>query len=672
MDKTRTYTFLLCIFSLFGLHAQNNEDIQTIFLDTMIVSGAKHTSFVTNKSGGTYTLDMKGISYLPQVFGNADPIHYVQMLPGIQTNAEYESGIRIQGCENSHNIISVEGVPIYNANHLLGFFSTFNAQHYKSLNLRKNNTVISTSNRLGGELEMTLPKEHPDTINGEISVGMISSQGTLRTPLGKNLSLNVSLRGSYINLLYDKWINEDDSHTRYSFYDANVTLDNTINSSNTILFDFYVGQDNGRFDQESYQANTKDVWSNMMGALHWMYDGEKLKLKNTLYRTSYNNDFRMDLPQTQYSIQSGIVDYGYKGLLTLDRWMVGAEAIYHHIKPQAFSQIDSHNDKLAASVHKSLEGTIFGNYQHPLTSSLTAEVGTRLSMFSVSSTQYFAVDPSAKLQWDVNDITFHIDYSLKHQYLFQTGFSSMGLPTEFWISADTDHRPQYSHGMTASVSLPLLQNRFRISADVFYKRLYNQVEYVGNILDLANSVSDYSRFLTTGNGENYGFSIVLNKNTGKLTGWINYTYTHARRKFVEMNPLHSYSASHERPHEIDAVLSYSPFRHWNFGASFVYASGTPYTPYETVFLFNHNLLYTHGEYNSGRLSPYCRLDLSADFKWRSRLVKENGINLSLYNTTCRKNELYYRLKTNANGNFAFMPVSFVVKILPSLSYYCKF
>jgi hypothetical protein len=183
-------------------------------------------------------------------------------------------------------------------------------------------------------------------------------------------------------------------------------------------------------------------------------------------------------------------------------------------------------------------------------------------------------------------------------------------------------------------------------------------------------VYDIKNSLMHGNGENYGFSIMLNKCSGHLTGWMSYTYTHARRSFDMNARRKTYPASHERPHEINAVATYAANRHWSFGGTLVYASGTPFTAAQSLFFLNNNLIIKYGEYNAARLHPYVRLDLSANYKWGSKV--EHGVNFSLYNVTCRDNDLFYYLSIHDNGSFVYCPVTFVLRTLPSLSYYLKF
>ena len=269
-------------------------------------------------------------------------------------------------------------------------------------------------------------------------------------------------------------------------------------------------------------------------------------------------------------------------------------------------------------------------------------------------------------------IRLRAGYFLRHQYMYLTGFSDAGLPSNFWMPADADSRPQWAHGATLGGSLSTADRRWQLSADLFYRRLYNQTEYAGNILDVVATNYDLNSTLLRGNGENYGASVMLQKSSGRLTGWMSYTYTRARRTFSQGTTRGTYPASHERPHELNVVAAYNPWRHFGFGATLVWASGTPFTAPVSVNMLNGNIVAKYGKHNANRYADYVRLDLSANYKWTSRRGTEHGFNLSVCNATAHKNELFYRLRISKKNEYAYRPMYFVLPIMPSVSYYCKF
>lgn len=676
MGAIRLYHAILalCVFSP-AAFAQTEEKAWSLSIDSVTVRGSRYTSPLKTNADGTILWNMRMMDDLPKIMGNADPIHYAQMLPGIQTNNEYKSGINIQGCDNSHNLIAIGGVPVYNASHLLGFFSTFNASHYPSLSLTKSAATAEAPNRLGGLLSMSVPDQIPDSLNGELSVGLISSQGTLRLPIGRATALTVSLRASYLTLLYSRWLNADGLQIKYAFYDANATLVHHADERNALILDIYSGNDRMSVSESDYFADMSDTWGNRMAALHWNYDNPgSLSMRSCLYVTNYHNQFRLDMQGMEFRLPSRITDIGLNTTVEWKRWKGGAELIWHDIHPQELRTSGtpySQDNGKAAAAHTA-EASLHADYMQPLLRDMYAVCGIRASRYWQKGTSFHAIDPSLSLRYDDHTWQMGLSLALRRQYLFQTGFSNIGLPSEFWMSCNRNHPPQKAGETSVSLSRYLFHRRYRLTADAYYRRLYNQVEYSGSVLDYMNTAYDIEQSLLYGDGENYGYSLMLNKCSGKLTGWIAYAYSQARRTFADLKLQGSYPACHDRPHEVNAVVTYAPWKHWNFGATFVYASGTPFTaPHQLAFI-NGNILIEYGDHNANRLKPYSRLDLSVNYKWKTRLLREQGLNLSVYNALASKNELFYYIRSYESGAYAYQPVTFAIDILPSISYFCKF
>lgn len=660
----------LCIMFSPKLYAQEDSVMQSVNLDSIIVRGNLYNSDIKTSKDGSILWNMRMMEDLPKILGNADPIHFAQTLPGIQTNAEYQSGIHIQGCESSHNYISIGNVPIYNVNHLLGFFSTFNASHFPTLRINKQ-MPLNDANRLGGTMSMQLPTEIAEKAEGEFSIGLISSQGTMRMPLSQRTNLTLSLRASYLNYLYGSWLKIDGSQMKYSFYDINATITHNINDKNKLLIDFYGGNDNGEFFEGNYLADMRAKWGNTMGAVHWIYENEKAKITNTIYCTSYHNDLNLYLPNMRYDVPSHITDIAYKSNINTTHWNAGIDILFHNIQPQSLnyeSEFDINSEP--TSKQHSVESSAYAEYTLSPLRNVNTSAGLRATVYFIDKQKFYSADPTASVKFDNHYIQLSAAYSIHHQYMFQTGFTDAGLPTEFWMSANKTHRPQYGHGPNISASTFLFNRKYQICVDIYYKWLYNQIEYNGSILDCVNTKYDIDNALIHGKGYNYGFNILLNKCSGKLNGWMSYAYTRARRKFKEPEFTGYFPANHERPHEFNAVVNYGISPRWNICTTFTCASGTPFTAPVSLSMINNNIVCEYGEHNSNRLKPYIRLDLSINYKWKPRFAKECAVNISFYNLTSRSNDLFYRIKTKENS-FAYRPISFVLKILPSISFFCK-
>ena len=359
--------FLMFYVFSFSAMAQEDENTWSISLDSILIKGSRYSSPVKTNIYGVDIWSLDSMNNLPQILGNADPMHYAQMLPGIQTNSEYKSGINIEGCENQHNIISIDGVPIYNVNHLLGFFSTFNTSHFSSLSLAKGVVSANSPNRLGGQLDMQRTYEIPNSINGTISLGFISSQGTIDIPICSNTAVSTSFRGSYINLLYSQWLKVDEQQVRYSFYDANVSIIHRLSNKDILLFDFYRGSDNGSFSERHYLADMNARWGNTMGAIRWKHAKGGLSSNMTAYISSYRNTFSIDMEDMKFRLPSSITDLGVKSDIEWNRWNTGFEICWHDIHPQSLDRQGTTNVIDGHSQPKySMETSVYLNYNYHL------------------------------------------------------------------------------------------------------------------------------------------------------------------------------------------------------------------------------------------------------------------------------------------------------------------
>lgn len=651
-------------------------DTSAVSLDSLIVTSRRYTAGVRTGALGIVHWDMTMMEDMPKILGNADPVHYAQMLPGIQTNSELRAGLSVQGCDNAHTQYSLNGVPLYNVSHLLGIFSTFNASHYPSLVLEKTPIKGSSPQRLGGSLDMQLPNHIEDSVNGVATVGAISAQGTLRIPIKKKTQLFLSGRGSYFNLLYGSLLKIDDSPLEYAFFDVNATLLHVFNDQNRLLVDFYLGQDKTRVCDEDYYNDTRTHWGNHEAAVHWMYHGRgEWKMKHTIYNTRYFNRFNLDMPDVKVALPSSIMDFGYKGRVQWRDIAFGADFVYHAIQPQNPS-VESNFNVVATPQDPtySKELSLWGDYTREFTPQWMLLAGLRYTFYHTGEDCFHELDPSAVVTWrPVDAVSISAGYTLRHQNLFQAGFSSIGLPVEFWFSAGrVAGSPQWEHGPMASFAFSLWGGRYKLSLDAYYKHLYNQVEYSGNPYDFINTVYSLEKSLLHGEGKNYGCSVMFAKCTGKLTGWVSYSWGRALRMYNYPQLSGTFPANHERIHELDVVVTWRLFRRWTLGATYVLASGTPFTAPKSFYMINGKIRAQFGEHNANRLPLYSRLDVSVNCRLGSFAKRcQHYLNVSLYNVICQDNPLHYYLKVY-EGRFTYWPLTMFMPIVPSISYTLKF
>lgn len=679
--------FIYVVFGILkGVSAEMTDTLNHYGLQAVEIRG-KRLRPQLREIEGTSIISMSLMDEMPHILGNADPLHYAQLLPGVQTNSEYDAGLHIQGCDNSHNYVSLGGAPVYNAAHLLGFFSIFNAGHFTEMSLQKSPVSASFPNRLGGRVDMLTPtwlaaedSLSVGTVHGELSVGPMSSQGTLRLPISKRSLLLLSARAAYLNLLYSKWLEVDGDEVKYDFSDYNLSYITQLDDANVLKIEGYWGYDNMKIGQASYGLQGKLKWDNTMAALHWYSrskHGENERRKNwqmeqMVYYSRYANRLNLNEYSFQVGMRSFIFDLGYKGNFSWGRWRMGAEVVRHQLLPQDIGISGNLANYQTDTQHQlATEASAYLQYCQPLGENLLMELGARVSGYHCQKS-FYRVMPHLKFNYDLSpSAKLNLNLGIRNQYLFQTGFSSAGLPTEFWFAADKNHRPQYACHAALQGEFWFAEKEYRLSVETYYKWLMNQIENNSNMFDILFSSYSFDGSLLHGKGYNYGLNLLLEKRRGKLTGWLSGSLGRAMRKFDGEQYQGWYPAGHERIYELNAVATYRINRRVSLGSTYVLASGTPYTKVNYAYLMSGNLVTEYGPHNGDRVKPYMRLDLSVSYDFATKGKVRSGINFSLYNVTMHGNDLFYRIKVYDN-HVRYNAFKFLMPIMPSINYYCKF
>ena len=637
------------------------------------VRGYRLNTFLLDAPIGTSRIDLRLMDNMPRILGNADPMHYAQLLPGVQTNSEYDAGLHVQGCDNAHNIVTLNGVPIYNVSHLLGFFSIFNTPHFATMQLARSAASASMDNRLGAHVDMQTADTLLPKASGDLSIGPISSQATLRLPTSKHSLLTLSARQAYLNLLYGQWLKIESETMHYNFGDYNLSWFCQLGERHTLAVDFYHGNDRAKYEDSDYLLDTSLKWGNTMAALRmdsrW---GKSSRVRQALYYTHSYNEFALDMSSLRVEVPSGISDVGYRSDLKTGDFDAGIHVVGHTIRPQnpsAYGMFSIQHQEQPRE--HTLETSAYADYTIH-TGPVNTTAGLRAIYYQYGSYRRAALDPVISVGYQMNEASqLVLRSSLKHQYLHRSGFSDMGLPTEFWFSASEVFPAQYDWNVSLGYDAWFSNKMYHLTLEAYYKRLYHQQEYSGNVFDVLYSSYDLQSMLLHGQGYNYGLNLLIEKRKGRLTGWLSYSWGRAMRRFSDERLHDWYPASHERPHELNAVATYRLDKHWSFGGTYVFASGTPFTAPRKFYLFNSNLVSVFGEHNAQRLKPYMRLDASVNYDFREHKGRRSGINVSFYNLTMYSNDIHYRLKIY-NDRFAAKPFRFLLKVMPSVNYYYHF
>ena len=419
------------------------------------------------------------------------------------------------------------------------------------------------------------------------------------------------------------------------------------------------------------------VWYNALGAIHWNHYFSDATLKQTAYYTTYGLDPQLKAFGVYGRCQSYISDFGYRGKLHWKDWDFGARVSAYNVQPQnPYTEghfNDAHNNG-SVPVQTGVEVAASAEYSRNLGYWLSMKAGVGVGWYlSPERRSYFGATPEISLMANLLEggkIDF--TYGIKRQNLFQTGLTSSGFPIEFWVLAGSVQDPQWSHNFSLAYNNTFFDDYLAISTELYYKQLYNQLEYVGTIMDMYTGNYSLEGSTLRGNGRAFGANLMIQKAKGKLTGWISYAWARSLRTFA--NDIHAseFTSSHERRHELDVVITYD-FGRFDVGGTFVVASGTPYTRPTSFYVVGSRLVCNYGPYNGERLPAYMKLDLSANWFIHRGPKYTNGINFSMYNVLGRENALGYGLHYNREANcFEFRPSTIQLRFMPAIAYFHRF
>ena len=655
--------------SLSALSQVPADTISVSTLDSVVVSSFARTVGINGSAAKGLDIRMSALEAYPKVLGTADPLKYVQSLPGVTTNSEWESGLIIQGCEAGQSIIKLCDVPVYGQGRLLGLFSVFNPGHFDKIRFK----TSTASRRIGGEFCMNTADTLSRALHGEANVGPVSTHATMVFPIGEKSSMAVSARRSFIDIFYKGLLKMDESEMNYKFYDINASYLYKPDEFNTIDVNAYFGLDDGLAGNDKSSQKIKGRWNNAVANIRWRHRKNDFNITTQAYGSVFFMNGYMTIGENSGFLDDHIANVAIHSTAEWRGWNFSAEADYYNIQPQNFHVLSSgsKSDHIQPEQH-SILSTLKSSYRlsfgdFALTPSLAA------SLYSDLSDKNFfpRIDPELSAEYNFyKGGHLNLDLGYKHQYLFMTGMTNSGFPVEFWLGCGKYSKPQASLYGTLSYSVNLLNDTFSVNLQAYGKRLWNIVEYSGGLASIADMNYNLQDMLLAGSGCNYGITTHIQKNSGKLTGWLSYSWGRALRKFDNPNFPYIYPSSHERRHELNAVASYK-IRKWTFGGNFIFASGMPYTPVSSAYYLNQTLMVKYGERNSKSLSPYIRLDLSVGFDIHNSGRFRDGVNVSVQNATARGNQMTAVLKIK-DGKYSYAPIKFLIPVLPSINYYCTF
>ena len=679
-------------------------------LEEVEVTAQRQNKAITGLFSGKTTLQLNELNALPRFLGETDALRTMQLMPGVQTPGEANSSINIRGSESSHNMVLLNGAPIYNAMHMLGFFSVFNSNHMSTFSMYRSHLSADKGGRLSSLLDMRTRDSLVTRLSGNINVGIISSQITLAIPAGKKSSFYISGRKTYLNLFMKPIMKKiSEFSLGYDFQDYNATYIYAPSSKDKVTVNLYWGEDLFTNEEQQYQTDATIKWYNIAASANWDHrlDNNSI-MKHTIYLSRFKNTISVTQNQMKAQMPSDITDIGYKPsfLFSLPRFNIqaGGEYIYHKIHPQylytdGLYGIKQNREISLYSLH---EGSVFINGNFTINQFFILDIGLRFSgalqngpyhettydeAGNLINTEHYkngetvryygGTEPRISLNYaPITNCKFMISYNLTRQYMSQVSVSSLGFPTDFWMPASKRIPPQSAHSFSGGYYQSLHKNRYELSAELYYKKLSNQMEFDGEFFDMLNQRYVIEDRILYGSGNNYGTEFMLKKNNGKITGWVSYSLGWAYRRFPGINNGKKFPASHDRRHDLSIVVRYKINNRWDCSAVFVYATGKAITMPTAMYVIGENAVKEYGPHNGSRMPDYHRIDLSANYILSKNKHRESALNFSIYNAYARKNPVFLsvNIKENKAQNRLIIRKrgKSLFQLLPSISYSYKF
>jgi TonB dependent receptor/TonB-dependent Receptor Plug Domain/CarboxypepD_reg-like domain len=663
-----------------------------ILLDTtIIVTAERADKNVQSTQMGTLELSIETAKKLPALLGETDIIKTFQLLPGVKAAGEGNSGFYVRGGTADQNLVLLDEAVVYNTGHLLGFFSVFNSDAIKGATLIKGGMPANYGGRLSSVLDVQMKEGNNQHLIVEGGIGLVASRLTLQAPIVKNKgSFILSGRRTYVFDIAQPFIkNSKFAGTNYYFYDFNAKANYRISQRNRLFASGYFGRDVLKLNSPNGLDFSMD-WGNATSTLRWNHLlTDKLFINTLLIFNKYNLDIVGGQSDFKFSWRSGIVDWGTK--VAFDYYpnpnhsiKFGADYTFHTFSPSvAQAQTADQNFTIAPAKRYANESGIYFLDDWKITEKLSINGGLRISMFQqVGKYQskldtniyyswgqpvktYYGIEPRISGKWSLDKVSsIKFAATLANQYVHLVSNSASTLPTDIWLPTSEIVKPQMGTQYAVGYFKNFKNNMYECSLEGYYKQLFNQLDYSENFTQSPDT--DIEDQFIRGKGRAYGAELLIKKSKGKLTGWIGYTYSRSFRIFDGIQGT-VFPSRFDRPNDISVVANYDINDRWNVGAVFIYGTGSPYTPIQSIYFINLKPVVAYGNRNSARLPDYHRLDLSATY----RLNKDKNANFesslvfSIYNIYNRKNVFAtYTLPQSDANTGAISLKSYKVSLFP--------
>jgi hypothetical protein len=671
-------------------------------LNEVVIEANELQDRVKSTEMSVTTLSTKQAKALPALFGEVDIIKILQLKPGITPGSEGTTGLFVRGGNSDQNLIILDEAIVYNANHLFGFFSTFNSDAVKDLKVYKGGFPAQYGGRLSSVIDVRMKEGNNKKFSGSGGLGLISSRLTLEGPIQKDKSsFIVSGRRTYADLITNQ-VNKANSDNAdfnkipgYYFYDLNTKVNFTLSEKDRLYISGYFGRDVFKFNDETFDFNFD--WGNTTGTIRWNHIyGPKLFSNVTATFSDYRYNIKNEIQGFSFKLGSNIKDSNLK----IDYYFnpnskhvlrFGGNLTYHDfaVARLKFGSDDGEINFESGKDYFGTEASTYFSDEWALTPRLKMNYGLRFSGWINGPAKYGALEPRMAVNYQINpNFSLKGSYSRMNQYVHLLASSGLSLPTDIWYPSTQRIKPEVSDQIAIGTSI-LLPKNILITWEAWYKWMDNQVD----LIDGAELFGSTNLETELAIGKGYAYSpleLEIEKKKGKWTGWIGYTLAWVRRgKFTDINGGRYFPPRYDTRHNISFVNIVELNKRWSFTGTYVYTSGyTSWLPsgrYAFQDVTGTPAQFTvpiYGDRNTFRYPAYSRVDLGVMLKLYPKWG-ESDLTLSVYNATDRRNPyfLYLDVETREvvnNDVVTTIPVGVKAKqvslfpVLPSLTWNFKF
>jgi len=669
-------------------------------LAEVVVSAQKRNENVARPLMGVQKLTTREIQNVPVLFGEKDVLKTIQLLPGIQSAGDGNSGFFVRGGGADQNLILLDEATVYNPSHLLGFFSTFNSDAIKDITVYKGGMPAEYGGRLSSVIDIKMNDGNNKDYHFGGGIGLISTRLNAEGPIVKDRgSFSISARRTYadvfLKLSRDSSVNDNSLY----FYDLNIKGNYKIDENNRVYLSGYFGRDNLGF------GNTFGIdYGNATGTARWNHTFNSRLFSNTsIIYSNYSYRIKINSNNNDINITSNIRDLDLKEDLQCyvnadNKINFGFSAIHHTISPGVISASNTSSyNSLHLQDKYSLENAAYISHEWSPGDKIHFNYGLRATSFSVLGPgqfytydslgntidsahynggsfvkTYFNLEPRFSTSLQVNEASsFKLAYNRNVQVLHLLSNSTSANPTDLWLPSSNNVKPGLADQLSIGYYRNFRDNRYEFSAETYYKKLQNQIDYRNGAQLIANE--NVESQLVFGKGRAYGLELFFKKKVGKLTGWISYTLSRTELKIDGVNNSNWYPARQDRTHDISIVGIYQAGKKWTLSATWVYYTGNAVTFPSGKYQVDGQTAFYYTERNGYRMPAYHRMDVAATLQGKKTKKFESSWTFSVYNLYGRENAYSIVFQNDPNDPEKTQALQYALfRFIPSVTYNFKF